>query len=346
MKKTAIMTVIVAAGLMGCGSDDGPVGPADVVYWDVAWSSPDTVLTDIEMLGEKSGWACGYRYNEMTGTYDGLIYRYVGDTWDVAHFMPAEMGAKLMAIDFLAENDGWALGNRMGEGGMEMPVVLHYDGEMWNEVFAEGLNSGHLKLLAAVGENDVWVSDGFDSFHYDGNWWNWLPMAAGTGVDRWVFPNAQTGWAVSYTSGYCYRWDSVLGFWVLEPQPLYDATAFHFRADGSGVYADYANTPPVAERANIYWREAAEVPIYRRIYSTGVPRRLTACDYLPPDYFFFAGPNAAFEVVEDNVNPLGYIPPSGLGTVRAISIAARGDVWGIMGQNLNEGPSFIVHKEM
>ncbi|NIT34893.1 MAG: hypothetical protein GTN49_00075 [candidate division Zixibacteria bacterium] len=344
MRKTAIMTVIVAAGMTGCGSDDGPVGPADVRYWDIAWSSPDTILTDIEMLGEKSGWACGYRYNETTATYDGLIYRYAGDTWDVALFMPAEMGAKLMAIDFLAENDGWAVGNRASEG-IETPVVLRYDGETWNEVFAEGLTSGPLKLLAAVGENDVWVSDGFDSFHFDGVWWTWFPLAPGTAVDDWVFPNEKVGWAVSYRSGYCYRWDGEFGFWLLEPYPLYDARTFYFRGDGSGVYADYASTPPVAERANIYWREAGEIPSYRRIYATGVPRRLTACDYLPPDYFFVAGPNTAFEVVEARADPLGYLPPSGLGTVRAISIAARGDIWGIMGQSLNEGPSFIVHKE-
>jgi hypothetical protein len=344
MKRTALMTVMVAAVLVSCSSDENPVGVPGVRYWDIAWSSPDTILTDIEMLGEKSGWACGYRYNGATSTYDGLIFRYDGTTWDVALFLPGEMGARLTAIDFVGEKNGWALGNREGEF-VQGPLVLHYDGEQWSEAPVEGLNGGMLKLLAVVGDNDVWVSDGITAFHYDGGWWTPFPLASGAPVDHWVFPAPNVGWAVSYESGYCFKWDGVTGGWMLEPHPLYDATTFYFNGDGSGVYADYVNIPPVTERTNIYVRAAGPAPSYKRIYATTQSRWLTACDFFPPDYYFFAGPNAAFVVVKDNVEPLGYVPSGELGVVRALSVAARGDVWGVMGRSLQEGPSFIVHKK-
>jgi len=56
MKRIALITALAAVLLAACGSDEGPVGTRGVHYWDIAWSSSDTVLTDIEMLGEKSGW--------------------------------------------------------------------------------------------------------------------------------------------------------------------------------------------------------------------------------------------------------------------------------------------------
>ncbi len=344
MKRTALITAIAAAILLACGDDEGPVGVGKVRYWDIAWSSPETVLTDIEMLGEQSGWACGYRYNETTGTYDGLIYRYDGTNWEVALFLPGTLGAKLTAIDFLGEKNGWALGNR--EGGMVPgPVVLHYNGETWGEVATMGLNGGVMKLLAAAGDNDVWISDGLSAYHFDGYFWMAYPLSVGGDVDRWVFPNANVGWAVSYDTGYCYRWVSESGGWMLEPRPLYNVTAFYFTADGSGVYADYVNIPPVSERTNIYRRAGGAETSYKRIYATGERRLLTACGFFPPDYFFFAGPNSAFEVVGEDVNVLGYVPSSDLGVVRAISIAAQRDVWGVMGKSLDRGPSFIVHKK-
>jgi hypothetical protein len=297
------------------------------------------------MLGESSGWACGYRFNAAAFTYDGLIYRYDGTNWKVALFLPGAVGARLMAIDFLSDTDGWALGNRESEGGgISGPVVLHYDGEAWAEVPTEGLNGAHLELLAAVGENDVWATDGLSAFHYDGMMWVPYPLSVGGPVNYWVFPDANVGWAVNYDSGYCYKWDREFGMWLLESQPLYNATAFYFNADGSGVYADHEDIPPVTERANIYEREAGPEPSYEMIYATSQSRILTACDFFPPDYYFFAGPNSAFEVDAGEVRPLGYVPLGDLGIVRRISITKPGEVWGIMGTSLTEGPSFIVHK--
>jgi hypothetical protein len=189
------------------------------------------------------------------------------------------------------------------------------------------------------------VSDGYEAYHYGDGFWSLFPLSQGGTVDHWTFSGPEAGWAVDYGSGYCYKWDGAIGFWTLEPHPLYNATSFFFRGDGSGVYADFVDIPPVTRRTNIYVREGGENPSYKRVFASGQGRYLTACDFFPPDYYFFAGPNAAFEVVKDDVAPLGYVPSGELGTVRAISIAAQGDVWGIMGTSLDQGPSFIVHKK-
>ena len=84
MKRTALMTAILAAMLIGCGSDENPVGVTTVRYWDIVWSSPHTVLTDIEMLGEKSGWACGYRFNETWSMQAGYRHLSIDRTFDRA----------------------------------------------------------------------------------------------------------------------------------------------------------------------------------------------------------------------------------------------------------------------
>jgi hypothetical protein len=252
----------------------------------------------------------------------------------------------LTALDFQGEKNGWVIGMReFGDQPAPGPAVFHYDGETWTEVTTEGLNGGTLTLLAVTGDNDVWASDGMSAYHFDGGWWAQYSMSISGPVDNWVFPSAEAGWAVCYDSGYCYAWRPEAGGWMLEPHPLYDVSSFYFKADGSGYYADYVNIPPVTERANIYHRLPGEQPTYERVYASKERRRLTAADYLEPDYFFFAGPNAAFEINGDDVNVLGYVPPSELGVVRAISIAAKGDVWGVMGENLESGPSFIVHKK-
>lgn len=342
MKRLTLLIALAVGLWLGCSSDD-PVGVEEVRYWDIAWSSPDVVLTDIEMLGPKAGWACGYRFNPSAQAYDGLVYRYDGKSWSVQTFFPAGVGGKFVGLDFTSDADGWVLGYREFAG-MAGPVVFHYDGSTWSEVpVGPGERQGMPKMIAAVGPNDVWIADGVNAYHYLGGTWMPSLITSVGEADAWVWPAPDKGWAVDYDTGYCFRYDPALGGWVLEPQPLYNITSFYFNADGSGVYADYVNIPPVTERADIYTREQGDTISYKRIFATGERRLLTACDFFPPNYYFFAGPNSAFEVRGTDASPLNYIPASGLGTVRGISVAAEGNVWGIMGASLEKGPSFIVH---
>ena len=333
------LAALAAVLLVACGSDEEPTGVPEVRYWDIAWSSPDTVLTDIQMLSDTSGWACGYRYNPATEKYDGLIYQYNGTTWTVNLFIPGSVDAKLLALDFTAAKSGWALGSGL------KPFLLRYDGVGWMQVPVEGLMSTQIKLLDAVADNDVWLSDGRSAFHYDGAGWTQYMITDLGMVDDWEFPKSTVGWAVDYESGYCHRWDGATSSWVLEPVPLYNATSFYFSGDGSGMYADYVDIPPVTERADIFVRAPGPNPAYERVYASGRRRYLSACAFFPPDYYFFAGPNAAFEVTAGKVRTLNYVPAGELGLVRRISVAAEGDVWGIVVAGMDEGPSFIIHKK-
>jgi len=351
MKKILILAAIAALVALSCGDDSEPAGTRGIRYWDIAFSSPDTVLTDIDMKSEKDGWACGYRYNAELDSYDGVVLHWNGTAWTVAVFLPGGQGGKIKAIDFPAVGDGWLLGVRTGAegpenpGGGSQPFILHYDGSTWGEVNRDGMDAKNATLLAALSATDVWVTDGETSWHYDGATWAAYPITQGGKIDAWVFPSSDKGYAVDYDSGYCYKWDTAIGSWNMEPYPIYGATAFYFNADGSGIYVDYENAPPVGDRANFYKRAAGNVPIYQKLFATNTSKCLTACDAIPPKYFFFAGPNAAYEVENDNVKALGIVPSSGLGTVRALSIAVQGDIWGIMSVNENLGPSFIVHKK-
>jgi len=150
MKRIITISAVAAVVMLACGSNDTPVGIGMPHYWDIAWSSPDTALTDIEMLAADQGWACGHRYSSATNTYDALVLQYDGKTWNVNLFLPGDAGARLFAIDFVNAQDGWALGSR--DWGNSGPVVLHYDGESWTEVSNAGLFGGEMNLLAAVGE--------------------------------------------------------------------------------------------------------------------------------------------------------------------------------------------------
>ena len=342
MKHLTVLTVFAAVALLSCSGGEGPTGVAPVKYWDIAFESPDAVITGIDMVSETSGWACGYRFNEISGASDGLIYHYDGETWKVALFVPAETGIRFKGIDFLSDTEGWAVGMR--DGGGSGPVVLQYDGAAWSEIPVEGLNGGELNFVTAFGPADIWLCDGHASYHFDGAVWTPFPITEIGEITGWCFPAPEIGWAVDYRSGYCYRWDAAAFAWTLEPYPLYNVTAFYFLPDGSGYYADYQNVPPVGARANIYKRVPGDVITYERVFSSNQDRVVTACAFYIPDYFLFAGPNAAYEVTGDKVEPAGYVPAGGLGGVRALSAAAPKDVWGVQSQNPYTGPSFIVHK--
>jgi hypothetical protein len=351
MKKILLWAALAALVALACGDDSEPAGTRGIHYWDITLSSPDTVLTDIEMKSAKDGWACGYRYNAELDAYDGVVLHWDGNAWSVAVFLPGNQGGKIKALDFPTATDGWLLGVRTGEsspenpGASNQPFILHFDGSTWGEIARDGMDTDDATLLAALSATDVWVADGETSWHYDGATWAVYPITQGGKVDAWVFPSPEKGYAVDYDSGYCYKWDSAVGYWEMEPYPLYGATAFYFNADGSGVYADFQNAPPVGDRADFFERVAGNVPVYKKLYATNTSKRLTACDALPPKYYFFAGPNAAYEIKNGHVIALGNVPSSSLGTVRALSIAAEGNIWGIMRANDTEGPSFIVHNK-
>ncbi len=80
------------------------------------------------------------------------------------------------------------------------------------------------------------------------------------------------------------------------------------------------------------------------LYESAIKTRFAANNQ-PEIFYFFAGPNAAYEIKNGHVIALGNVPSSSLGTVRALSLAAEGNVWGIMRANDTEGPSFIVHNK-
>ncbi len=350
MKILAALTALAALAFLACGGGEGPVGVRGVTYWDLSFGTPDALITDVDMVSGDSGWACGYRYNAPTDTYDGLVYHYNGTTWSVAFFLPGEAGARFKDIDFLADNDGWVVGMRGGGGGEhpgragDTPVLFHYDGTVWMEMpFAE-YAGGEVKFLSAFSPADVWICDGKTAYHFDGGMWTPFEITTTGDVDGWCFPAPEVGWAVDYDNGYCYRWDAATMAWTLEPYPLYNITSFYFLPDGSGYYADYENVPPIGAHADIYKRVPGDVISYERVHTTTTGKWLTACAYFPPSYFFFAGPNAAYEVDTRGVEPLGDLPPSGFGQVRALSLAALGNPWGVQSQSNQVGPSFIVHK--
>jgi len=151
------------------GSTGDPLEPSDVMIqrWDgVEWTiveapSPGAFINElraVDAYGPNDVWAVG-RTSSGFGE-SPLALRFDGTAWlEVA--MPDEVDGSLNDVAAIAPNDVWVVGS-VGDpaASLERALVLHWDGQLWEEVDVQGAVGGGKAMLRdidAVSSTDLWV---------------------------------------------------------------------------------------------------------------------------------------------------------------------------------------------
>jgi hypothetical protein len=148
-----------------------PVGQSNTValHWDgTAWTripTPDVAaqngdfghLLGVSALAPDDVWAVGIAANQpgTFGTGDqALIEHWDGNSWSVRGGFPAD--SRLVSVTAVSADDVWAVGST-GYSGSFKPLVLHWDGSVWNEVSTGGSGEAWLSGISATPSGDLWA---------------------------------------------------------------------------------------------------------------------------------------------------------------------------------------------
>ena len=151
------------------GSTGDPLEPSDVMIqrWDgVEWTiveapSPGAFINElraVDAYGPNDVWAVG-RTSSGFGE-SPLALRFDGTAW-LEVGMPDEVDGSLNDVAAIAPNDVWVVGS-VGDpaASLERALVLHWDGQLWEEFDVQGTVGGGKAMLRdidAVSSTDVWV---------------------------------------------------------------------------------------------------------------------------------------------------------------------------------------------
>ena len=166
-------------------SSASPEPPACVPSWDVVQAAdpgelPNT-LRAIAALAAGEAWAVGASGDPISPD-EVLLERWDGSAWTAEVVAaPGSETNELLAVDASEPNDVWAVG-RTASGFGDRPLVLHYDGSVWDVVAMPADVGGVLTGVEAVAPNDVWAV-GFSGdpvaslnralmLHWDGEVWS------------------------------------------------------------------------------------------------------------------------------------------------------------------------------
>lgn len=196
-------------------------------------------LEDIDALSDDDIWAVGIGagYGDATSASVPLAAHWDGSSWtDVEVPLVANRHHELDAVEMIAHDDVWAVGDYRNISGTFRGVTYHWDGNSWSYVHnpIEDIHQSHVSDIEAFGPDDVWALGGADAagpliMHWDGTSWSMMPAPPNVGAslavlgpnDVWV-----SGW-----NGY-WHWDG--SGWTEAPVTIPSAT-YVIRGGGMAV---------------------------------------------------------------------------------------------------------------
>jgi hypothetical protein len=133
-------------------TDGSASSPAVIEHWNGAnWSvvsSPTTAyFTGVTAPASNNVWAVG----------SNGIEHFNGTNWSIVS-SPTFTGVGLSAISADSVNDIWAVGTASFAAGAPFngPVALHWDGQSWNIIPADGQGGFRFRAVTALSPTDVW----------------------------------------------------------------------------------------------------------------------------------------------------------------------------------------------
>lgn len=158
----------------------GPPSHTLIEHWNgTRWSqtpSPDllpatsNILQGITVVAPNDVWAVGVAGADIAKSGYGLnvsplIEHWNGVRWQIAQ-LPAIPSSGLNSIVALNAHDIWAAGaSSIDDGNGHTPLLVHWDGQSWNQIAAQTINGGaegRLLQITADASHHLWAL-GFDS---------------------------------------------------------------------------------------------------------------------------------------------------------------------------------------
>ena len=215
--------------LVGCWSQEKLPSVPDVDSWE---------LRDVAFPSEDEGWAVGMVREQYNQNWEGLVLHYAEEEWSrVELSYNGSSKWELSSVNFVSENEGWAVGTNFAAGGSELMdcrgVIFHYLNGAWFPV--EALSGVALELHGVhfldastgwvVGYNDADFEGAIYHYHNFG----WARQSSPIVSSHWFlfdvhFVTPENGWAVGYD---WIGWCGVLltfknGYWSEVPLPELD----------------------------------------------------------------------------------------------------------------------------
>ena len=280
MKKAAalLIALVVSALLPSVSAQTETCDGNFHVVHDVS----DGELNDVDIAPGGRGWAVGFDYeNDEDRSISALTHGPYERPW-VVRFddndfeeitPPHEPGTELDAVDALADDDVWAVGQFLPTYKSGNAIAYHWDGTAWSQMTVSRRGQyGDLRGVVAVAPNDIWAVGFYERYddrgvktliaHYDGSTWTHVPAPSPAKVSVLNDVDAtapDSVWAVGE-----WKWSHPL---VLR----FDGTEWRhlklgrmFRGDGQQFYAVDAVGPDdvwasghsslVVHRVNGKWR--------------------------------------------------------------------------------------------
>ncbi len=154
-------------------------GNSLTLHWDGAfWSivpSPDVEfgvpLEGVVAIGPNDVWAVGSTGDPGSLDSSTVTMHWDGVSWTIVPSPNPGRNSvdRLYAIDGLASNDLWAVGEYWNQNQVPEPLIMHWNGARW--ALAPNSCAGGLSGITVLAANDIWAVGDAVTCHYDGSFW-------------------------------------------------------------------------------------------------------------------------------------------------------------------------------
>jgi hypothetical protein len=175
----ALLLPLVGLGLR----PDAACGPRWSVVASPNQGTATNILQGVAAVGPGDAWAVGYVI-PPNGQVKPLMLHWDGAAWTTVRTPdPSPPMDSLYDVDFIAADDGWAVGVT-GDEARSAALIMHWDGERWAVVpTPPSSGSAGLVAVAALSASDAWavgtLSGHFGQrtyvLHWDGAQWAVVP---------------------------------------------------------------------------------------------------------------------------------------------------------------------------
>jgi photosystem II stability/assembly factor-like uncharacterized protein len=157
-------------------------------------------LRSIAMVSANEGWAVGD---------DGEILHYMRNQWEEDHSYVVFDNDNVASVARVSTTDIWAVGKKTGHVLVNGWIIIHYDGNEWQRVFAPAYYKQFLGMVnktipgdgltsvVMLSPREGWAVGGKGAtLHYIGGKWQWVRSPVRTDLTSVAMISASEGWAV------------------------------------------------------------------------------------------------------------------------------------------------------